>query len=160
MHHNHNFLEADNVGMRNDVEISYQLLVFPYRELVSDFVRARKVPYCNVSLACAHHPLKCAREQQLDSQESILRLVQILARRLHRRRASAVCNLNEEHLHCCQAAAGCLPLKEFCSGCSGFRICCLKVNVVEVGANLGDCSLWLAAASMQMAKYGQDIKWI
>lgn len=50
----HNFLEADNVGMRNDVEINYQLLVFPYRELVSDFVRARKVPYCNASLACAH----------------------------------------------------------------------------------------------------------
>ena len=30
-------LEADNVGMRNDVKINYQLFVFPYRELVSDF---------------------------------------------------------------------------------------------------------------------------
>lgn len=80
------WMGADNVGMRNDVKINYQLFVFPYRELVSDFVRARKVPYCN---------------------ESILRVVQTLARRLHRTRASAV-------------------------------------HVVEIGANLGDCSVWLA----------------
>ena len=45
--------EAENVGMRNDVKISYQLFVFPFRELVSDFVRARKVPYCNVTPACS-----------------------------------------------------------------------------------------------------------
>eukprot|EP00434_Breviolum_minutum_P004863 symbB.v1.2.004290.t1/scaffold220.1/size262620/14 len=80
------WMGAENVGMRNDVKISYQLFVFPFRELVSDFVRARKVPYCN---------------------ESILRVVQTLARHLHRTRAHAV-------------------------------------HAIEIGANLGDCSLWLA----------------
>lgn len=43
--------KAENVGMKNDVEINYKLSIFPYRELVSDFVRARQVPYCNVPLA-------------------------------------------------------------------------------------------------------------
>ena len=42
--------KAENIGMRSDTDISYKLLVFPYRELVSDFVRARRVPYCNVEL--------------------------------------------------------------------------------------------------------------
>ncbi|CAE8600409.1 unnamed protein product, partial [Polarella glacialis] len=60
---------AENSGMRNDVDISYRLALFPFRELVSDFVRARGVPYCN---------------------ESILRAVQRLARRLERAKASHV----------------------------------------------------------------------
>ncbi|CAE7284343.1 pom1 [Symbiodinium natans] len=80
------FLGAENIGMRSDADISYTLLLFPYRELVSDFIRARRVPYCN---------------------ESILREVEKLASRLQSARAH-------------------------------------KVRVVEVGANLGDCSLWIA----------------
>eukprot|EP00913_Durusdinium_trenchii_P018738 g17608.t1 len=77
---------AENVGMKNDVEINYKLSIFPYRELVSDFVRARQVPYCN---------------------ESILQLVQALARRLDHSNARSV-------------------------------------QVIEIGANLGDCALWIA----------------
>ena len=80
------WMGAENIGMRNDVDISYRLFLFPYRELVSDFVRARLIPYCN---------------------ESILRLVQVLCRRLQREGASTA-------------------------------------KVIEVGANLGDCSLWTA----------------
>eukprot|EP00439_Symbiodinium_sp_Y106_P020048 s308_g2.t1 len=82
----HTFMGAENVGMRSDVDIIYKLLLFPYRELVSDFIRARRVPYCN---------------------ESILREVQKLAKRLQSARAH-------------------------------------KVRVIEVGSNLGDCSIWTA----------------
>ncbi|CAJ1332552.1 unnamed protein product [Effrenium voratum] len=80
------WLGAENIGMKNDVDIRYVVSVFPHRELVSDFLRARQVPYCN---------------------ESILRAAQRLARRLQQ---------------------------------TGAR----SVRVVEVGANLGDCSLWIA----------------
>ena len=73
--------EAENIGMRNDVDISYRLFLFPYRELVSDFVRARGVPYCNVRPAWS-------LQTSVFRQESILRIVQLLARHLQREGAS------------------------------------------------------------------------
>lgn len=88
----HTFMGAENIGMRSDVDIIYKLLLFPYRELVSDFIRARRVPYCN---------------------ESILREVQKLAKRLQRAGAH-------------------------------------KVRVIEVGANLGDCSIWIAKRLLEV----------
>lgn len=63
------WLGAENVGMRSDVGISYRIRVFPHRELVSDFLRSRSVPYCN---------------------ESILRVIQRLAQRLHKEGAREV----------------------------------------------------------------------
>ena len=78
--------------------IEFLLAVYPYRELVSDFVRARKVPYCN---------------------GGVLRVAESLATKTGRREEGG------------SRSSTRTPRKQH--------------HVLEVGASLGDCLLFLMA---------------
>lgn len=60
---NYLFRGAENAKMRSDVDVRYTLVVFPHRELVSDYARLHRVPYCNQAVLCAVQEL--ARALQL-----------------------------------------------------------------------------------------------